>query len=603
MPQPALPASASHLDLAVLGNSRIAALVDPDRDTDIVWMCVPRFDGDPVFCRLLDDGRDGGRFAIEVEDRASVQSQYVPNTPVLRTVMTDAHGAQVEITDFAPRFEQFERVFAPVQLVRIVRRLAGRPRIRVRFEPRCEYGAAPAPITWGSHHVRAAVPAYPLRLTTDAPITQIIEQRMFLLEDTCTFVLGPDETLSGSPRDTGQRFLDRTLHYWQRWVRNLALPFEWQDEVIRSAITLKLNAFDDTGAIIAAVTTSIPEAPRTQRNWDYRFCWLRDAYFVVNALNRLGATASMERFLTYLENIVADAGDAPLQPVYSLTGQAKLDEQAAPHLAGYRGMGPVRVGNLAYLQTQHDVYGAAILGVTHAFFDRRLARPAGVELFVQLERLGERAFALHAAPDAGIWEYRGRQSVHTFSSLMCWAACDRLARIARQLALPERQAFWGERAARVHRAIYERAWSEQAGSFTAAFGGQTLDASLLLMSELGFLPATDARLRATVEAIGRQLRRGDFLLRYDEPDDFGAPETAFVVCTFWWVLALAHLGERERARDLFGQLLARRNRFGLLSEDIDPRSGELWGNFPQTYSMVGVIACAMRLSVRWDEAF
>jgi GH15 family glucan-1,4-alpha-glucosidase len=386
-------------------------------------------------------------------------------------------------------------------------------------------------------------------------------------------------------------------------VRSLAIPFEWQDVVIRSAITLKLNAFDDTGAIVAAVTTSIPEAPGSGRNWDYRYCWLRDAYFVVNALNSLGATATMEHYLQYILNIIADTRDAPLQPVYGIRREDVLDERVIPTLNGYREMGPVRVGNLAYYQVQNDVFGEAVLASTHAFFDTRLERPAGRELFSDLERLGEQAVRNYNVPDAGLWELRGTKRVHTFSSIMCWAACDRLAAIARQIGLPDRAAFWAEHAARIHRTICERAWNAELNSFVSTFGGDKLDSSLLLMAEFQFLDAGDPRFASTVRMIEKHLQRGDFLLRYDEEDDFGRPETAFLVCTQWWILALAHMGQKERARELFEKVLSKRNHLGLLSEDVAADTGELWGNFPQTYSMVGLIQCAARLSISWDEAY
>ena len=590
----------SSLELAVIGNSRIGALIDTR--ASVVWMCVPRFDGDPVFCALLDDDSDQGRFDIELQDCVSITQAYERNTAIVRTEMADSRGARLEIVDFAPRFHQHGRMFAPVSIVRIVHRLAGRPRIRVRFAPRCEYGAAMPAMTFGSHHIRADVPAYPLRLTTDAPITHVIESRSLLVEGTLTFILGPDETLAASPHETGRHMYEETAHYWRRWVRNLAVPFEWQEEVIRAAITLKLNTFDDTGGIVAALTTSVPEAPHTQRTWDYRYCWLRDAYFVINALNRLGATDSLERYLHYIENIVADAQDGSLQPVYALNGTAELGETTAAALSGYRRMGPVRVGNLAFMQAQNDVYGSAILGVAHAFFDSRLERAGDVELFRQLEVLGEQAFARYALPDASLWEYRSRQEVHTFSALMCWAGCDRLVRIAKRLKLAERAEFWAQRAQIIHARICADAWNDELGSFVATFGGNALDASLLVMTELDFLAASDPRLRGTVAAVESHLRRGDFLLRYDRPDDFGPPETAFLVCTLWWIQSLAMLGERERARAEFEKVLACRNRFGLLAEDIDVGTRELWGNFPQTYSMVGIIMCAKRLSRQWDDA-
>ena len=495
------------------------------------------------------------------------------------------------------------RMFSPSMLVRIIRRVAGRPRITIRVRPTVDYGCHNPEVRCGAHHISYVGSIQPLRVTTDAPVSAITSERPFFLNDTVTLLMGPDQTVDGAPREVGRTFYERTQEYWQRWVRNLAIPFEWQDVVIRSAITLKLNAFDDTGAIVAAVTTSIPEAPHSARNWDYRYCWLRDAYFVVNALNRLGATGTMERYLGYILNIIADSRDTMLQPVYGIRREAILEEHVASGLEGYRGMGPVRVGNLAYKQVQNDVFGSAIMASTHAFFDNRLKRPADLEMFCDLERLGEAAVRNYNVPDAGIWELRGVKRVHTFSSIMCWAACDRLASIARQIGLPEREAAWSAHAKRIHDEICAAAWHPELNSFVSTFGGDRLDASLLLMAEFQFLQPDDPRFVGTVAAIEKHLRRGDFLLRYDEEDDFGRPETAFLVCTLWWILALAQMGQRERARQLFENVLAKCNHLGLLSEDVMAESGELWGNFPQTYSMVGLIQCAARLSISWDEAY
>lgn len=451
--------------------------------------------------------------------------------------------------------------------------------------------------------MRYQTPELALRLTTDAPITAILEEYPVFLESEYTLLLGPDETIGEAIGPLGRRFCEETTAYWHEWVRYLSIPYEWQEAVIRAAITLKLNAFDDTGAIVAAVTTSIPEAAGSGRNWDYRYCWLRDGYFTVNALNRLATTRTMERYMAFIVNMAAGAPDGTLQPCYGITGAAKLDEREVPSLTGYRGMRPVRVGNDAYRQIQHDVYGSAILTATHMFFDRRLTRRGDRVLFARLEPLGERAFQAFDQPDAGLWELRGTARVHTFSSLMCWAACDRLARIARQLGLPERSEEWGRRAALIRETILARGWSEQRQSFVASFGGNTLDASLLLINELGFLSADDPRFAATVSAIEKELKRGNFVFRYVEADDFGEPENAFVVCTFWYLYAIAALGRRDEARELFEHLLTCRTRLGLMAEHIAPATGEAWGNFVQTYSMVGLINSAIRLSIRWDEAF
>ena len=600
---------ASTLALGVIGNGTLAALID--RHATVVWCGFPRLDGDPIFCSLLNGPRpyrpqepdNGGYFGCEpVGTLAESRQWYQINSAILVTRIEDHDGNAFEVTDFAPRFKQFERMFRPPTLVRRIAPVKGRPHLRLRVRPRFAYGQESPQITLGSNHIRYQSQAGTVRLTTDAPLSYVVEETPFLVDHTLTFIFGCDESLTAGIADTARLFLERTLDHWHTWVRSLSIPFEWQEEVIRAAITLKLCSFEETGAIVAALTTSIPEAPGTQRNWDYRFCWLRDAYFVVSALNRLGTTRTMEGYLSYIANIVGETDDRMLKPCYGITRRADLDERVAPALAGYRGMGPVRIGNQAHHQVQNDVYGSVILAATHAFFDRRMPLAGHPALFERLEELGRIAVAVFDQPDAGPWELRNRPAIHTFSAVMCWAGCDRLARIAGVLELPERGLQWRQAADRLHSEIARRAWNQDLGSFVATFDGDTLDATLLLLHELDFLAADDPRFAGTVDAIGHTLKRGDLLLRYGVEDDFGRPETAFTICTFWYIDALAALGRRGEARALFESVLKRRNTLGLLSEDIHPETGELWGNYPQTYSMVGLIHCAARLSRSWEDA-
>jgi len=592
------------LDLAPIGNCAISALVD--RQGRMVWCCAPRVDSDPFFSQLLSgtdpsDEKARGLWAIELAGPQTATQSYFRNTAVLRTELTDAAGAALEIIDFAPRFPLYDRSYKPTALVRLIRPLRGAPRVRIRMRPTCDWGSADVPWASGSNHLRYLGQDVTLRLTTNAPISHIASERFFRLEAPVALFLGTDEPFQGEVLSTVQRMLADTVSYWREWVRALALPLDWQEEVIRAAIALKLCAYDETGAIVAALTTSIPEAPGSGRNWDYRYCWLRDAYYVVQALNRLGAVDILENYLAFLRNIMDQAVGGHVQPVYGVGYEPILGERIAPDLAGYRGMGPVRVGNQAHEQIQHDVYGQIVLSTAHAFFDERLLRPPGRDEFAALERQGERAFAVYDKPDAGLWELRTRTAVHTYSAAMCWAACDRLGNIAEKLGLNDRAHLWNERAKIIRAAIETHAWSEADGHFTSVFDAPDLDASLTQLADLRFLSPDDPRHLATLRALESRLRRGSNFLRYDGADDFGVPETAFNFCTFWFIEALYLAGEVDEARGLFEAMLAKRNHAGLLSEDSGLSDGALWGNYPQTYSLVGLINCAVLLSRPWSS--
>jgi GH15 family glucan-1,4-alpha-glucosidase len=595
------------LELFPIGNCAASALIDDAGR--YVWACAPRVDGDPFFSALLGGKEAGdetalGHWSIEVADLAQTRQSYLRNTAVLKTEMTDANGASLEIIDFCPRYRQFGRTYRPLAFVRIVRPLEGTPRIRVRLRPTVNYGEAAAKTTVGSNHIRYVDGEITLRMTTDAPVSHIHSERIFRLEEPIAMFLGPDEGLDGDVGGVAQRMLRETTEDWRGWVRTLSVPLEWQEAVIRAAITLKLCAYEETGAIVAALTTSIPEHAAdngTGRNWDYRYCWLRDAYYVVQALNRLGAADMLENYLSYLRNLVGQAKGGHVQPVYGVGLEPALIEWIAPHLPGYRGMGPVRVGNQAHEHLQHDVYGQIILSTVQAFFDERLYRPATVEDFRALEPVGDRAFELHDKPDAGLWEFRGREAVHTYSSVMCWAACDRLGNAALKLGLLERADFWNDRAATIRATINARAWNEKLARYAASFDGDELDASLLQLVDVRFTTTDDPRMAATLQAVEQGLRRGPFMLRYALPDDFGEPKTAFNFCTFWLIEALHLSGRTEEARQLFEEMLGRRTKAGLLSEDIAFDGAELWGNYPQTYSLVGLINCATLISRPWSS--
>jgi GH15 family glucan-1,4-alpha-glucosidase len=588
------------LDLALIGNGRTAALVDPS--AKIVWWCFPRFDSDPVFCRLLAGDEEKGFTDVVLDNFAETKSEYVRNTAIVTTTLHDRDGGAVRITDFAPRFHQFGRTYRPPELIRIIEPLAGLPRITIRFRPTHGYGQPITQRAMGSSHVRYTGGDAALRLTTDAPLSYIDREASFVLTRPLHLAFGSDTPFEGNLESTCREFLDHTRSYWLEWVRHLAVSYDWQEAMIRAAITLKLSNFEETGAIIAAHTTSIPEAPGSGRTWDYRYCWLRDAYFVVHALNRIGATHTMEDFISYILTIASRPSEK-LRPVYSVVSSDPMEERIETGLRGYRGDGPVRIGNQAAVQDQHDTYGSIILAAAPMFFDRRLPRMGDVDLFHRLEPLGEKAAALAMTPDAGIWEFRGRQRIHTHSAAICWAGCQRLEAIAAHLGLADRAHYWGATATKLGDELLARAWNPKRKAFTAAVDCDDLDASVLLLPELGLIEPNDPKFVSTVEVVERELRREQHVMRYVSSDDFGFPETAFLICRFWLIDALWMIGRREEARDRFIDALKIRNRYGLLSEDVHPTTGALWGNFPQTYSMAGLILTAMRLSRSWEDRY
>ena len=508
----------------------------------------------------------------------------------------------VEITDFAPRFFHRDRVFRPAQLVRRIRPLAGHARIRISVRPLGEWAREKPMITRGSNHLRYVLPSGTLRLTTSAPPTYVAEGTWFSLHSPVSLLFGPDETLSGGIDETAREFEEQTSLYWRSWTRRLAVPLEWQEAVIRAAITLKLCQFEETGAIVAAMTTSIPEAAHSGRNWDYRFCWLRDAFFVVRALNSLSEVGTMEDYLRWLYDVLRGAETGHVQPLYGIGLEQALPESIVPHLAGYRGMGPVRVGNQAYEHFQHDVYGNIVLGAAQAFHDHRLFRRADAS---RLHGPGSDGRAGLAAARSARRRHVGAADARPRAYLFVPDVLGglrppgqdrprpRQPRAGGALAFARRDDPRAHRRAGLEReaAIVRRKLRRNASS-TPACCSWAKSASCRPR-----IRASAARSLALEDA----LCDGPYMRRYEAADDFGRPESSFNVCSFWRVDALARIGQQDRARELFEALLARRNHVGLLSEDMSTTTGELWGNFPQTYSMVGIINGAVRLSARWED--
>ncbi|MBX7059879.1 MAG: glycoside hydrolase family 15 protein [Leptospirales bacterium] len=583
-------------DLGIVGNCQFNALIDSSGA--VQWLCFPRFDSSFVFGGLV-DGQCGGHFQIEGAEPGGAPAppgrlDYLRNTNILRNIVESRSGC-FEILDFAPRFIQNERSYRPTMLIRIVRPLAGRPLLRVRCQPVYDYGEVRLQAEVGSHHIEYSGASGRLRLTTNHSLEYLQSGALFALEGPVYFALAWGPPLEGPLEESCENFFQRTRLYWRTWVKHTTLPAEYQREVIRSALILKLHQFEDTGAIIAATTTSIPEAPGSARNWDYRYCWVRDAALAIRAFRMLGHFEEMEGFANFMRDR-AGADGGRLQPLYSVAGENALTERELPLLGGYLKHLPVRVGNDAWRQIQNDVYGEMALALTPLYTDERFQADVGPDLSI-LNELCEQIQRTIGDSDAGIWEYRSISKRNAFTLLMHWVGATRIAAIAEMSGEQGLMLRARHLAAEAGLALQEEYWNEQLGAYVMWPNSAMLDASLLMMVNLGFLQSDDPRARRHVEAIGSGLEApGGLLYRYLTPDDFGQPETAFLICAFWLAEARCRVGLQQKGRELFQRLLGCANPLGLFSEDFDARDASLWGNFPQAYSHVGLINAAFLLS-------
>ncbi|MBL8608798.1 MAG: glycoside hydrolase family 15 protein [Myxococcales bacterium] len=581
--------------LGLIGNCQISALVS--RGGSIVWSCMPRFDAPPVFASLLDEGA-GGSFDISPADGSHGVQRYLPNTNVLETRF-ESDGSAFRVLDFAPRLVQYARSFRPTKLVRIVEPLLGTPRIRVRCRPTLGWSRKEPRREHGSNHVSFCGYDAELRLTTDAP-QSYLDGESFALTETKRFVLAWGSPVEEPLEPLCDRFLRETIRYWQTWVKHCDIPPIYQEEVIRSALVLKLHCFEDTGAIVAALTTSIPESPGSGRTWDYRYCWLRDAFYALGAFRLLGHFEEREQFLQFLLNVASSTPDLELAPLYRIDGRSDLDEKVLVDWAGFEGEKPVRIGNLAATHRQNDVFGEMVLALAPLFLDARFRDHATAPVLDLVTRLTRKAIRVAGQPDAGIWEIRSEWRPQTFSTLMCWAAADRMSRIAARHCPGDAEELQRE-ARRIRAEILGNALDPTGTFLVADHGGTEVDAALLQAVTLRLLEPSDRRLDATIDAVIASLQHGGWLRRYRTDDGLGVPSVAFILCTFWLVEALSRVGRLEEARALMDRIRTLDSPLGLLAEDLDPDTGRMWGNFPQAYSHVGMIHAAFAASPRWSE--
>lgn len=577
--------------LGLIGNCSYMALID-NRAT-IKWLCWPRFDSSFIFGSLI-GGSENGEFSIEPQyDKVESVQSYIENTNILKTRVTTPDGS-FEIIDFAPRFLMNDRYFKPLMLFRKISRLSGQPKVKVRCRPVDEYGKLQPRIAQGSNHIRYLDLSEDLRLTTNVSLSYLKDEREFLLTDDYYMVLSWGLPFEGSLKSTFDEFLSRTKEYWWLWVERCTLPRHYQKEVIRSALAIKLHQYEDTGGIVAACTTSLPEHPQSGRNWDYRFCWLRDTYYVLSTFNLLGHFDEMEGYSHFLEN-VALRNEQDLQPVYNIAGEGEIPEYELD-LPGYLNNKPVRIGNQAAEQIQNDAYGQILLSLFHLYSDNRVIKSKNRLSMNLIKSIFYRLIKSIDQPDSGPWEFREKKSIHCYSILFHWAGCSavqKLARIMKDSELEEAAIKGRSRAVE----LIERCYDPVRGVYTQTPGEPHLDASLLQMATLGYFYDKPLEfIKRHIEAIENDLSvKEGLLLRYKHQDDFGLQKTGFLVCSFWLVEAYFCIGENEKAQRILRELDKTKNHLGLMSEDVSFEDGSQWGNFPQTYSHVGLINCAFAM--------
>lgn len=579
----------------IIGNCGFLAHIH--KDTNVSWLCWPRFDSSFVFGNLLDTKR-GGEFSIQPQGNWTSSQRYIENTNVLVTEIQCEDGSRYKVTDFAPRFRLYDRYFRPLMLIRKIEQVEGNPKIKVSCRPVGDYGKTILTPLQGSNHIEFVGLERPLRLTSNVSTNFILDEQHFVLNETKYLVLTYGLPLEAPLLTTAEDFLTRTIAYWRGWIKNTGIGNFYQSQVIRSSLALKIHQYEDTGAIIAASTTSLPEYDGSGRNWDYRFCWLRDAYYILNAFNNIGHFEEGEHYFHFIANLPTREGGR-YNPLYTITGNADFKEKILD-LEGYKGNKPVRVGNQAVEHIQNDTYGQVMLSLLPLYTDRRFIFEERQDSSRWINEILTQIEATIDEADAGIWEFRTLAHHHCYTNLFQWAGCKAAIKMARHIGdehLLERAIKLMHQAA----ARIESCYDEKRKVYTMADGIEALDASTLQLIMMHYLDPSSQRARDHLSAVEKELKAEHGLFyRYVVADDFGKPKTTFLITAFWYVEALACVGRVEEAIENFNSLLRFTNHLGLLSEDVDATDGSQWGNFPQAYSHVGLMNAAYRIAKKLD---
>lgn len=584
-----------NLNYAVIGNCKTAALISEKGSID--WLCVPDFDSPSAFAKLLDE-EIGGSFDIVTDESYEVTQKYVKNTNIVSTVFSSG-GNCFEVLDFMPRYKTDDNTYYnPSEIIRYIRLISGSPTFTVLFNPKLEYAKHPTKIVNEGEYIKSfttEVDYDSVYLYSDLNFDDIIEQRPIQLKGNAYLMLTYDEKILNQSLERQYLKLQKTEVYWLDWTNNLTSFAQYNEEIKRSALVLKLLSYDKTGAFLAAATTSLPESVGEERNWDYRFCWIRDASMAIHVISKLGHLNTVKRFMKFIIDIIPDK-DEKIQIMYGINREKKLKEETLTHLKGYKNSAPVRIGNAAYMQKQNDIYGVLVDVIYQQFVRFKISLENSETLWTIVRSIVRIVENNWQKPDKGIWEIRTEEKHFTFSKVLCWVAIDRAIKIAKTIHKEKYLSHWQKLADEIKDNIHQNAWNERKQAFTQSYWTEHLDAANLLMASFGFIDAKDKRYVETVKQTEKELCFNGLLYRYKNEDDFGLPTSSFTICTFWFINALNSIGEHDKAKQMFDQLLKYSNHVGLFSEDLDFESKELLGNFPQAYSHLALIETAINLS-------
>ena len=584
----------NNLDYGIIGNCTSAALVSSTGSID--WCCLPKFDESSVFAKLLDNDK-GGHFGIAVDADYQIKQRYIKNTNILLTEFK-RNGDHFQVQDFMPRYKNENEYHAPPEIIRYLKYINGRPKFRIEYNPKLEYATIPTKTKVMKNYIKSFTTngLYDsLYLYTNLNKHAVVSGDIIELKEDSFFLVSYNQKILQQSEHRINLELQRTKVYWLNWSEITKKFSEYNEEITRSALVLKLLSYQKSGAILASVTTSVPEAIGGNRNWDYRFCWLRDSSMVIKVMSLLGHMNVAKRYLNFIIDIIPDKAEK-VQIMYGINREKKLSEKTLDHLNGYKNSRPVRIGNDAYRQKQNDIYGI-LMDVMYQQFQLFQLTVEKSEALWTITRSIVRTLSRNwKKPDRGIWEFRSVHKHFTFSKILSWVAVDRAIKIANLIDKHEYIPTWTKLADQIRQDIYKNAWDEERGAFVQAYGSKDLDSANLLMESYGFIDAKDPKYISTVLLTQKELGKNGLMYRYKNEDDFGVPSSSFTICTFWMINSLNSIGKKDQALKMFKRLLSYSNHVGLFSEDIDFDTKQLLGNFPQAYSHLALVETAMILS-------